>query len=95
MHYYGGINIKDVIRLSLYMRTRMKDEFLKFLNYRVSNNIGENHVFLKNNEILWLGNIIKGNIVEDLKRDWRKMRILNTMGFVGERGICCIWVRVL
>ena len=52
MHYYGGINIKDVIRLSLYMRTRMKDEFLKFLNYRVSNNIGENHVFLKNNEIL-------------------------------------------
>jgi hypothetical protein len=70
MHYYGGINIKDVIRLSLYMRTRMKDEFLKFLNYRVLNNIGENHVFLKNNEILWLGNIIKGNIVEDLKRDF-------------------------
>jgi len=28
--------------------------------------------------------------VEDLKRDWRKMRILNTMGFVGEKGICCI-----
>ena len=44
---YDVINTKDVIKVTLCMKTRWKDEFLKFLIFRVLSNIKENHVFFK------------------------------------------------